>query len=81
MVCLNMQLVFPQSYEHYDLVDKEIDNIIEKSKNPQLSIADIEGLLKRLEVLKGKEAEQEKRLQEIERISKIIFGRNHAKNN
>lgn len=53
----------------------EIDEIIAKSKEPEITVETIENLLEKLDALKTKENEQERRLGEIERISKIIFGK------
>ncbi|CAL8129596.1 unnamed protein product [Orchesella dallaii] len=62
-----------KSYEHYEQQNKEIDAIIAKSKQPEITIDDIEDLLSQLRKLKKKEAEQDSRLQEIQRIANIIF--------
>lgn len=53
-----------------------LGKIREESEDANLQIEDIEKLLDRLKGIKKKESEQEGRLEEIIRISQILFGIN-----
>ncbi|XP_021966821.1 uncharacterized protein LOC110861999 isoform X1 [Folsomia candida] len=62
-----------ESLTHYESVNKMLGKIREESEDANLQIEDIEKLLDRLKGIKKKESEQEGRLEEIIRISQILF--------